>query len=91
MFTILFSIAFVVLLVYLERDRKRWGRLADLSLVLLGLLVLQIALGELQHRTGLPWGLVLVHVALSAVVWAVTAVLVLLLFRPPISLARTRT
>ena len=57
----------------------------------LGLLVLQIALGELQHRTGLPWGLVLVHVALSAVVWAVTAVLVLLLFRPPISLARTRT
>jgi hypothetical protein len=29
-----------------------------------------MAVGEIQWRNGLPWGLVLVHVALATAVWA---------------------
>jgi heme A synthase len=36
----------------------------------LGILLLQMAVGEIQWRNGLPWGLVLVHVALASAVWA---------------------
>jgi hypothetical protein len=38
--------------------------------------------GELQYRTKLPWELVLVHVTLSAVVWAALSAFVALLWRP---------
>jgi hypothetical protein len=34
--------------------------------------------GELQWQTELPWGIVLVHVALAAAVWSATVVLVTL-------------
>lgn len=30
---------------------------------------IQITLGEIQYRTGLPWGVVLAHVANAAIVW----------------------
>jgi heme A synthase len=36
----------------------------------LGVLLLQMVVGEIQWRSGLPWGLVLVHVALATAVWA---------------------
>ena len=56
---------------------------------MLALLVLaQMALGDLQYRTHLPWGLVLVHVAAAAAVWALTVAFVTLMWRP---LARART
>jgi heme a synthase len=49
----------------------------------LALLVLvQMALGDLQYRTHLPWGLVLVHVAVAATVWAATVAFVALMWRP---------
>ena len=41
-----------------------------LALGVLGLLLIQMAVGEIQWRNALPWGLVLVHVALATAVWA---------------------
>jgi heme A synthase len=37
---------------------------------ILALLLAQMAVGEVQWRRGLPWGLVLVHVTLATAVWA---------------------
>ena len=37
---------------------------------LLVVLVAQAIVGEVQYRNALPWGLVLVHVALAAAIWA---------------------
>jgi len=36
----------------------------------LGLLLVQMTVGEIQYRTKLPWWLVLGHVTLAAAVWA---------------------
>ncbi len=47
------------------------------------LVLVQMALGDIQYRTHLPWGLVLVHVAVAATVWAWTVALVTLMWRPP--------
>ena len=58
--------------------------------VALGLLALQIALGELQYRTHLPWGVVLAHVAVSAAVWAFVVALATLFMRPLAPLAPHR-
>jgi heme A synthase len=38
--------------------------------------------GEIQYRNALPWGLVVLHVALSAAIWALVVVLVYVSFRP---------
>jgi len=77
-----FSAAFVWLLAALASRRERSPRLFSLALVLAGLLAVQIAAGEIQYRTGLPWGLVLAHVLLAAAAWAVVVGLVTLLYRP---------
>jgi heme A synthase len=45
-------------------------------------LLAQMIIGELQYRTHLPWGLVLVHVALAGAVWAASVAFVTLLWRP---------
>jgi heme A synthase len=36
----------------------------------LAALLAQMVIGDIQWRTHLPWGLVLVHVALATAVWA---------------------
>ena len=74
--TAAFGLSFLVLLVYLVRARDRVGRLLHGALALLGLLVVQMAVGEIQWRNELPWWLVLVHVGLAAAVWAWTVGLV---------------
>ena len=81
--TAAFGLSFLVLLVYLARARDRVGRLLHGALALLGLLVVQMAVGEIQWRNELPWWLVLVHVGLAAAVWAWTVGLVTALWRPP--------
>jgi heme a synthase len=53
---------------------------------LAGLVLVQMAIGDVQYRTHLPWGLVLVHVAMAATVWAWTVALVTLMWRPPAGL-----
>jgi heme a synthase len=80
--TALFGCVFLFLLGYLASRRSRSPRLFRLALVLLGAVLTQMAVGELQWRTELPWGVVLAHVALAALVWCLTVALVTLLFRP---------
>jgi heme A synthase len=48
----------------------------------LEILILQMAIGELQYRTHLPWGLVLVHVSIASALWASVVALASLLRRP---------
>jgi heme a synthase len=52
------------------------------AFVLLGLLAVQMTIGEIQYRTHLPWWLVLVHVTVAATVWAATTSFVFSLWRP---------
>ena len=77
-------------LVLLARRRSAFPRLFVAGLVLLALLVAQGIVGEVQWRTRLPWGVVLVHVALAAAVWATAVALAALSWRPPASIARPR-
>jgi cytochrome c oxidase assembly protein subunit 15 len=85
-----FGCTFLFALGYLTARRDRAPRLFRLALVVLALLLVQVGLGELQYHTHLPWGLVLVHVAIAATVWAGVVGLVTLFFIPPRSLAPER-
>jgi cytochrome c oxidase assembly protein subunit 15 len=77
--TAVFGIAFAILLVWLVRNRAPQVRTA---LVLLGLLAVQMVIGETQYRTHLPWWLVLVHVTMAVTVWAALTAFVFSLWRP---------
>ena len=81
--TAAFGIAFLLLLAWLVRNRDRAGVLAPGAVILLALLLVQMAVGELQWRNQLPWWLVLVHVGLAGLVWAWTVALVTALWRTP--------
>jgi heme a synthase len=78
-----FGCAFLFTIGYLASRREQAPRLFLFALAVLALLVLQMAIGETQYQTHLPWGLVLVHVGLAATVWAGTVALVTLFWRPP--------
>jgi len=82
-----FLAALLFSLGYLAARRERSPRLFGLGLVVFGLLLVQMAIGEVQWRTHLPWGVVLVHVLLAATVWAGTVALATLFARPLRSLA----
>jgi cytochrome c oxidase assembly protein subunit 15 len=73
--TAVFGIAFLALLALLvvERDRAR----VELGLAgaVLALLLAQMVVGEIQWREALPWGLVLLHVALATAVWVLVVAL----------------
>ena len=86
-----FAIALVFVLGYLASGRARWPRLFGLGLAVFVVLLAQMGLGELQYRTHLPWGLVLVHVGLAAAVWALLVGFVAVLWRPPAAFAQVRT
>ena len=81
-----FLISFLLAIGYLAAYRERSPRLFGFAAVTLGLLIVQMGIGELQWRTKLPWEIVLVHVALAAAVWACTVALTMLFYRPPRSL-----
>ncbi|MGE5273872.1 MAG: COX15/CtaA family protein [Verrucomicrobiota bacterium] len=68
---------------YLLARRTAIGvRYAEGAIGLAVLLLVQMAIGDIQYRTHLPWGLVLVHVATAATVWAATVALVTVMWRP---------
>lgn len=67
---------------YLAARRERSPRLFRVGVALLILLLVQMALGEIQWRTHLPWGIVLVHVLLAAALWGATVGFATLLWRP---------
>jgi cytochrome c oxidase assembly protein subunit 15 len=83
-----FGLSLVFLLGYLASQRERWPLLFKLGLGVLALLLAQMALGEIQYRTHLPWPLVLVHVGFAAAVWAALVAFVTVLWRPPAAFAR---
>lgn len=72
----------------LVRMRDRYPGLLWLWGALLGVLVAQAVVGEVQYRTALPWGLVLVHVFLAAAIWALSVAVAYALWRPPVALTR---
>ena len=78
-----FGVGFVVGLAYFVRHRPATNALLKVSAALLALLLVQMAVGEIQYRNELPWWLVLVHVSLAAAIWSVTVALVTLMWRAP--------
>ncbi len=86
-----FAAVLVATLTALVLERRRVPGLLRVGLLLALLLGAQAIVGETQWRTRLPWGLVLVHVALAGAIWATTVGLATLAFRPLASLARPRT
>jgi cytochrome c oxidase assembly protein subunit 15 len=83
--TLVFGGAFLTLLWWLQHHRYELARIANVGLLLAGLLGAQIAVGEVQYHTNLPWWLVLIHVSTAAAVWVVTVAFVMLFFKPPAS------
>jgi cytochrome c oxidase assembly protein subunit 15 len=82
-----FLITFLFSLGYLAARRQHAHRLYLLGVAVFVVLLAQMGLGELQWRTHLPWGLVLVHVFLAACVWVGTVALATLFWRPNVDLA----
>lgn len=80
--TAVFGVTFLGLLAWAIRERRRYPGGVAGALVLLGLLLLQMAIGEIQYRTQLPWWLVLAHVTTAAAVWGWAVSLVARLWRP---------
>jgi len=81
-----FLCTFLFSLGYLGARRDRSPRLFAFAAALFVVLLAQMGLGELQWRTHLPWGLVLVHVFLAASVWIGTVALATLFWRPNVDL-----
>lgn len=70
-----FGAVYLFVLGLLAARRSLAPHVFRLALVLLGVLLVQMAVGELQWRLELPWGMVALHVALAAAVWSLTVVL----------------
>jgi heme a synthase len=68
--TALFGIVYAGLVISLLRARPTPRVEVAIAASVLALLLVQMVIGEVQWRTELPWGLVLVHVALATTVWA---------------------
>jgi heme a synthase len=86
-----FLLSFLFSVGYLAAYRQRSPALFRFGIAVLALLLLQMAVGEIQWRTELPWEVVLVHVVLAAAVWGGTVALAVLFFRPPRSLLPAST
>ena len=79
-----FGIVFLVFAAWAWSNRERYRWLVRGCAGLLGILAVQMAIGEIQYRTysSVPWWLVLVHVAVAACLFGWTAGLVARLWRP---------
>lgn len=80
--TAVFGLMALLVAGWLVRARPGPPAVARLGTLLLGVLVVQMVVGELQYRNALPWGLVLVHVVLAAAIWGLTVAVGYLLWRP---------
>jgi cytochrome c oxidase assembly protein subunit 15 len=74
--TAVFGAVYLFVLGLLAARRSLAPRVFRLALTLLSVLLVQMAVGELQWRLELPWGIVAVHIALAAAVWSLTVALV---------------
>jgi cytochrome c oxidase assembly protein subunit 15 len=79
-----FGIVFLLLAVWAWRNRDRYSWLLRGCAGLLAILLVQMAIGEIQYRNydTVPWWLVLVHVTVAAALFAWTAGVVARLWRP---------
>jgi heme A synthase len=79
-----FGVVFLALAAWAWQQRERFPWLLRGCAGLLGLLLAQMAVGELQYRTygTVPWGVVVVHAALAAALFAWTVGVVARLWRP---------
>jgi heme a synthase len=79
-----FGVVFLVLAGWAWRRRDRFPWLLRGCAGLLAILLAQMGIGELQYRTygSVPWGVVVLHVALAAALFAWTVGLVARLWRP---------
>lgn len=73
--TAVFGIGFLGLLALLVAERRRARVELRLALAVLGLLLVQMTIGEVQWREALPWGLVLLHVTLATGIWVLLVAL----------------
>jgi cytochrome c oxidase assembly protein subunit 15 len=80
--TAVLAAALVFVLGYLAARRARSPRLFGTAVAVVALLGAQMAVGETQYRTHLPWWLVLLHVAAGAAVWAAIVALAASFRRP---------
>jgi heme a synthase len=80
--TAVFGVVFLALAIWAWLNRARFPWLVRGCAVLLALLASQMAVGEVQYRTQLPWWLVLIHVTNAACVFGWTVGLVGRLWRP---------
>ncbi len=87
--TAIYGIGLLIFGSYLVRTRMRNRGLLAGWLILLGLLLTQMLVGEVQYRNALPWWLVLIHVGLATAIVAVTAALAQASWRPPTPLVRS--
>ena len=84
--TAVFGIGLLLVGWQLVRARREAPGIVRLALLLLGVLLVQMLVGEIQYRNALPWGLVLVHVTLGAAIWGLTVAVAYVLWRPPLPL-----
>jgi heme a synthase len=79
-----FGVVFLVLAGWAWRQRDRFPWLLRGCAGLLALLLVQMAIGELQYRTygTVPWAVIVIHVTLAAALLAWTVGLVARLWRP---------
>jgi heme a synthase len=66
-----FAALAVILVAWLWREGGVDRLTARLAAAAVPLVALQIGLGEYQYRNGLPWEVVVLHVSVAALVWAV--------------------
>lgn len=84
--TAVFGLGLLLVGWQLVRIRRSAPGVVRLALLLLAVLVAQMLVGEIQYRNALPWGLVLVHVTLGALIWGLTVATAFALWRPPLAL-----
>jgi cytochrome c oxidase assembly protein subunit 15 len=77
-----FGIAFLLFAAWAWRQRAHYPWLVRGCAGLLAILLVQMAIGETQYRTQLPWWLILIHVVVAAALFAWTVGLVARLWRP---------
>jgi cytochrome c oxidase assembly protein subunit 15 len=79
-----FGIVFVLLAAWAWRNRDRYPWLVRGCVGLLAILLVQMAIGEIQYRRydTVPWWLVLVHVTVAAGLFGWTTAVVVRLWRP---------
>jgi cytochrome c oxidase assembly protein subunit 15 len=80
--TAVYGIGLLLIGAWLIRARASVPHAARFAVWLLAVLLVQMAVGEIQYRNALPWGLVLVHVALAAAIWGLSVTVACLLWRP---------